>query len=394
MRIMNKKSSSGVTEYLGVFHKKRSLFEGTALILSGTIGAGIVGIPFVVSHIGVGLGILYIVLVGMLMIGLNILIGELAVKIGKPLQLVGFAEHYFGKAGKWFMTLLLYSLLIGVLVVYIIGEGQALQELFGGSRFVWSLVFFIIASTIIAIGLRTAKTVELLLTLFILAVVLALAAVSASHIKIPHITTFSFADILLPYGVLLFAFHGTTSIPEAHATLRGDQKTFRKAIFLAGIISIIVYALFTFIVIRVTAEATTEIATIGLGRTVGPSVFYLANIFSVLAMGTSCVMAGLALRDSLRWDFRLSYMNATVLTCGVPMVLFLLGLRGFISVIGLVGGVLMSVEMIILTLIYLRAKQRKDWHAGPFKLHYTMLLVTLLLLGFTVGAVYSVLTIF
>ncbi len=383
-----------LAKHHGIFRRKLSLFEGTALILSGTIGAGIVGIPYAIAQVGLGIGLIYILAIGVLMTGLNVLIGELAIKIGKPLQLVGFAERYLGKPGKFVMTVLLYALLFGVLVVYIIGEGETLSALFGGSPFMWSLIFYALGSLVVVIGLRTAKTVELLLTLFILAVVLALAAVSAPHISIPNITTYSFANLLLPYGVLLFAYHGTTSLPEAHALLHGKDGAFRKSILLAGLISTLVYMLFATMVVGVTGTQTTEIATIGLGRAVGPIVFILANVFSILAMGSSFVMAGLALRDSLRWDFKMSYTKSTVLTLGVPAVLFLFGLRGFIAMIGLVGGVLMSIELVLLTIMYWLAKQRRDWRGGPFHLHHVMILLTILLIAFTVGGVYSVASLF
>jgi len=374
----------------GIFRRQISLFEGTALIVSGTIGAGVLGIPYAVAKVGVVVGIAYIVVLGILMIGLNLLIGELAVRTHARLQLVGLARTYLGRPGEIAMTILMYVMLFGVLVVYIIGVGQTVSAVFGGSSVVWSTIFFVTVTILVALGLRTIKTVELFLSMGILLVVLIITTVSAPHITFPHLLTTNLAQFLFPYGVILFAFHSTTSIPEAHSLLARKDVTLKKAIFLAGIICIAVYAIFALVVVGITGEETTEIATIGLGRVVGPLVFLLGNLFAILAMGTSAIMVSLSLRDSLRWDYRWSYWLATAAVCVVPFVIFLLGVRHFIAAIDVIGGVFVSLEMLLLLLIYWRAKQLGHWQPGKYRLHHTALIGATLLLALLIGVVYSV----
>ena len=378
----------------GIFRRQISLFEGVALIVSGTIGAGVLSLPFAIAKVGVFLGILYIVAVGILMMGLNLLLGKIASASQKEMQLVGFAEKYLGRVGKWFMTVLLYFMLWGVLTVYIIGEGEVLSALFGGSEFFWSVIFFAVVTFLIYIGLRTVKVIELFLTLGVLAVVLVLVLSSVLSIEPVNLAEINFVNLLLPYGVLLFAFHGTTSVPEAYSVLINRERTFKKAIIIAGVIIITVYALFVSVVVGVTGAGTSEIATIALGNKLGEKIFLLGNLFAVLAMGTSCLMAGLALRDSMEWDFKLSKKVSTLLTGIVPFTFFVLGFRGFVETIDIVGGVFMSFEMLVILLIYWRAKQAGDLSVGRFKLHHTTLLLTLLLLALTAGAIYSVIKLF
>lgn len=383
-----------VVMHQGIFHRQLSLFQGVALITSGTIGAGILGIPYAVAQVGVGIGILYILGLGLLMMGLNILIGEVAIRAGQKLQLAGLAERYLGKPGKWVMTLLVYTMLFGVLTVYIIGEGRGLAALFGGSEFWWSLGFFAFASLLILIGMNTVKTVELFLCLGVLAVVLLLSVLSAGNVDFVHYGQLNLANLFLPYGIILFAFHSTTTIPEAHSLLRDREKTFREAIIISSFIVMIVYTLFTLTVIGVTGNETTEIATIGLGRAVGPAVFLLGNLFAILAMGTSFLVSGLALRDSLRWDFNISRSIATAIACYVPLLIFLLGVRDFITTIDVIGGVFMSLEMLLLLFIYYRAR-RENMHTEPGAAsHHVWVLMGTLALAFSAGAVYSVVSLF
>ncbi|MDP2692593.1 MAG: aromatic amino acid transport family protein [bacterium] len=380
--------------HLGIFRKNISLFEGVALIVSGTIGAGVLGLPFVIAKVGVLLGTIYIVAIGVLMMGLNLLLGKVATVTKKEMQLVGLAQKYLGNTGKWFMTLLVYLMLWGVLTVYIIGEGEVLSALFGGSELFWSIIFFAFATILIYIGMRTIKVVELFLSLGVLGVVLILVLSSAYHIQPMNLVEVNFLNLLLPYGILLFAFHGTTSVPEAYSILINKEKTFKRAIIIAGVISIVVYALFAAVIVGVTGAETSEIATIALGEKLGIKIFLLGNLFAVLAMGTSCLMAGLALRDSMKWDFNLSRGVSTLLVSGIPFLIFIFGIRGFIEAIDIVGGVFMSVEMLLILLIYWKAKQQGDLKVGKYKLHHTTLLLILLLLALTFGAVYSVVKLF
>lgn len=374
----------------GIFRRRLSLFEGTALILSGTIGAGVLGIPYAIAQVGIVVGLVYIVVLGLLITGLNLLVGEIAVRTNEKLQLVGFVKKYIGKRSSYLLAFLLYIMLFSVMVVYIIGEGEAMSALFGGSSFYWSLIFTAVGSFLIFIGLKTIKTVELVLSLGILAVILFIAGASTPHISFSHLVYTDLAHILFPYGVILFAFHGTTSIPEAHSLLIKKEVTFKKAIILAGLISIAVYALFAFVVVGVTGLGTTEIATIGLGNAIGPTIFLLGNIFAILAMGTSFLMVGLSLRDSLEWDYKLPNKFATLVVCGVPLLIFLAGVRQFIAVIDVIGGVFVSLEMLFILFIYWKAKQSGHWLPGKYKLHYTTFIGMALLLALSFGAVYSV----
>jgi len=44
------------------------------------------------------------------------------------------------------------------------------------------------------------------------------------------------------------------------------------------------------------------------------------------------------------------------MTCFIPMILFLLGLRSFIAIISFVGGVLLVIDSILILLMYRKIK--------------------------------------
>ena len=382
-----------LAQHHGVFRRQLSLWEAVGLIVSGTVGAGVLAIPYVVAQVGILIGLAYIVGIGFMMMGFHLLLGQITAKTEEPLHLVGLAGKYLGKDGKFLMGLVFYSMLIGAMVIYIIGEGQALAALFNGSPFTWSLLFFAFASILILFGLHTVKTIEVVLVFSILTVVLLIAAWSAPHVTFENISYISLATVFLPYGVLLFAFHGAAAIPEAHSLLKERHAMFKKAIIYATLITMAIYAVFAFMVVGVTGPETTEVASIGLGEVIGPRMVLFGNLFAALAMGTSFLLIGVALSDSLQWDFKVPRFFSLTIATIVPLLIFLFGVRGFVNAIEIVGGVLISIEMLLVLAIYWHCKQKGDM-PSRFRLHHTAFLFAFLLLALLGGVVYSIANLF
>ena len=378
----------------GIFRKRLSMFQGTALIVSATIGAGVLGIPYAIAKVGLVLGLSYIIGLGILIIGFNLLIGEIAVRTKGNLQLAGLSRKYLGRVGEFAMVIVKYVSGLGVLVIYIIGTGEALSFLLGQTPFFWSIIFFIIGSVFLYNGVESIKVIDFVLSLVVLTIVLAIAGFSFSSIEIINFQYNNLSQLLLPYGVILFAYHGGPAVVEAHSILSDSNKSFKSSILLAGVISIITYAVFAVVVLGVTGMGTTEIATIGLGQKVGSIMLILGNIFAVLAMSTSFLTIGLSLRDSLNWDFKIKQKLAALPVIFIPLIIFVLGLRQFISAINIVGGVFVSLEMLLVILIYWQAKNKGDLEPSKYKLHHTWLLVALLLLALIFGVIYSIVNLF
>jgi len=386
--------STNVVSFRGIFHKKLTLFQAVAMIVGGTIGAGVLSIPYAVSKVGIGIGLFYIFTLGILMIGLNLLLGEVSAETKEDFQLVGYARKYLGKVGGTIMTGISYLMLFGILTVYIIGEGEVLSAIFGGTSFFWSILFFAVFGLLIIIGIRGIKMIEFIMSLSLLLVILVIVYFSAPHVDIDNIGFHNLAQLLFPYGVILFAFHGTTSVPEAHYLLKKSDVDLKKSIVIAGVISMVVYALFSFVVVGVTGTETTEIATLGLGSRLGEIIFLFGNLFAILAMGSSFLIGGLSLKDSLSWDYKVPNWLTNLLVLGLPLAIFVFGIRKFTTMIDIVGGVFVSTEMLIILLIYWRAKQCGDLKKTKYKLHHTLLLGAILLFVLTIGAVYSVYKLF
>ncbi|HBU07275.1 MAG TPA: hypothetical protein DEB09_04285 [Candidatus Magasanikbacteria bacterium] len=379
-----------IVHHKGIFKKELTLFQSVAMIVAGTIGAGVLGIPYAIAKVGSLVGLIYIIAIGFLAMALNLMIGEIAVRTNGDFQFAGLSRKYLGRFGQVIMTAVMYTATLGVLTVYIIGSGQSLSALFGGSSFAWSLGFFVVGAMAVYSGIKKIKVLDFVLGLGILLVISFISFLSFPHIRIINLNYTDLAYLLFPYGVLLFAFNGSTAVLETHSIMKNREKDFKKVIIIAGFILIVAYALFALTTLGVTGVDTTEIATIGLGQKIGGAIFILGNVFAVLAMFIGFLMRGLALQSSLTWDYHWPKASAVLITVGIPLFFFLLGLRKFILVLDLIGGIFISIEIFMTILLFWKSRQNGDKKNTKYSLHHAWLLVAMLLMALAVGAVYSV----
>src|SRR3990167_6849935 len=132
-------------------------FFSTAFTLTGTtVGAGILGLPYVFSKSGFFLG-LFILFI-------NLCLGEISLRTKKIHQLPGYAEKYLGKNAE---RIMFFSVVFGIysaLLAYMIGEGQSLSKLFFGHleySFYFAIAFWLFMTIFLREGLKGLKKVAL-----------------------------------------------------------------------------------------------------------------------------------------------------------------------------------------------------------------------------------------
>jgi len=367
--------------------EKRGL-EAIATLIGTVIGAGILGIPFVVAQAGFFTGLVNILVIGVLILILKLYLGEVVLRTKGNHQLTGYAEKYLGKWGKRIMAFVMLFGIYGALLAYLVGEGEALSAIFGGSSFMFSILFFIFVSVLIYIGLRLIKKSELVLTGVILFIVLLISFFSLKYVDLSNVTGFNLGKIFLPYGVVLFAFLGTAAIPEMKEILGKERKKLKKCIITGSLLIISVYLLFTFFVVAVTGVGTSEIATVGLGEIMGKRMLLFGNLFAVFAMATSFLTLGLALKEMYNYDYGLSKKTSWGLTCFVPLVLFLLGFNSFIKIIGYAGSIAGGLDGILIVLMAWKAVKMGD-RKPEYRIVKGKLVGIVLMIVFVLGILYQ-----
>tara|TARA_Y100000310_G_scaffold89923_1_gene87158 strand:+ start:105941 stop:107113 length:1173 start_codon:yes stop_codon:yes gene_type:complete len=379
----------------GFFNKHITLVAATTLI--GTIvGAGILGIPYVLAKAGFLYGLLLIVAMGIAFMFLNLFTGEVVLRTKKQHQLTGYAEKYLGKWGKGFMGLAMFVATYGALTAYLIGEGATLYSIFKwGSPLLYTLIFFAITFVIIYKGVKaTGKTEFILISLLILIVVL-IGVLSPQKNFLNNFSIFNPAFFFLPYGVILFAFMGSPAVPELQEVLGKNKKLMKRAIIIGSITPIILYVVFSLIIGSIIGveqfdalAPNDRIATIALQIYSQPILGIFANLLAVLAMFTSFLTLGIALIEVYHYDYKLNYYLSLFLTFSLPLVIVLLDLTNFLAVLGVSGAFAGGLEGILIILMYWKAKIKGD-RKPEYKLGKNFLLGTILIVMFALGIIYQ-----
>jgi len=373
-------------------NKKNNHFPQTVALLVGTIiGAGVLGIPYVIAQSGLFYGLLNILILGIIILLINLYVGEIALRTKKDHMLAGYAQEYLGRWGKLAMTITAFIGLYGAMIAYTLGEGVVLSSLFGGSQAIWGLAFFATFTIMIYFKLNFIAKSELFLSIIVIGLLILISILAIPHLDINNLQLNNNTDltkIFLPYGVILFAFAGAFAIPEMEAELGKNKKQLKSAIIIGSIIPLVLYALFAVIVLGVTGINTTEVATIGLGTQLGGIMPILGNLFAIFAMATSFILVGYSLKWMYHYDYGLSNNKSWLLTWIIPLLFLTLFDSSFIGVVGLTGAIAGGIDGILIMLITMQAKKK-----GTIKPAYSMplnwLIMSILIIVFLLGIIYQ-----
>ena len=335
-------------------------------ILSGTIiGVGLFSLPYITLKVGIWVMLGYFLILGGLVILIHYLFGKVALNTPDFLRLPGYAKIHLGEWGKRIALISTVSGFLGAILAYIIVGGDFLTSLlspiFGGSNLLYTFLYFVLGASLIFFGIRAISKIEFWGLVLFFVVLIAIFFRGLPFLKIENlfIGNPGFNNLFLPYGPILFSLWGATLIPEVEELLGENKKLLKKIIPIAILIPIIVYLFFIYIIVGISGPSTTESALTGLKNFLGDGIVNLGLFFGILTTFTSFITIGLTLKKTLWYDFKIPKNLAWAITLFIPLLLFFLGFRNFIETIGLVGGVMLGIDGILILLMYQRISQKK-----------------------------------
>lgn len=335
-------------------------FWAATFTLTGTIiGAGILGLPYVFAQSGFLIGLFWLLFLGGIMIYSVLCLGEIILRTKKTHQLPGYAGKYLGRYGEILMFFAVVFGIYSALLAYLIGEGQSFSVIFtgvGDYAIYFALGFWFIMTLLLREGLKGLKKVEMGGVLGIIVLVGVIIIYYLPSVDMGNFVWGDYSNIFLPFGVVLFALMGFTSLPEIEMEIKGNEKKMKKIIILGILIPIVVYALFAFIFVGVLGDGVPQVATIGLGKLV-----ILLGIFTML---TSYFVLSFSLRDVYIFDLGFSKKWNFVLVSLVPVFIYLalhyFNMLSFVNVLGIGGVVSGGLTGILILLMALNAKKNGD----------------------------------
>ena len=365
----------------------KSIYRAIAVLIGTTIGAGIFGIPYVVSKIGFFPGIFYILILGSLVLILNLIYGEIILRTSGDHQLTGYGEIYLGKIGKKIASLALFIGLYGALLAYLIKIGEFSNLIFGfGNPILFSLIFFIFALIAIFFGLRMISFLEGLIVLLLLTLIALIAILGLKQIDFLNFSGFDSSYVFLPFGVILFALTGFSVIPEMEEILRDNHKNLKKSIIIGSLIPVIVYILFAIMVVGISGSSTSDDAISGLILFLPSWIVSLGAVFGILCMASSFLALSYVLKEVWHRDFKFSKTISVFLVCFPALILFLSGAKSFIKVLSITGAISGGLTGILIIAMFMKAK--KLGRTKPsYSLDLPKILIYILFLVFLMGII-------
>ncbi len=329
--------------------------EGLAILIGTQVGAGVLGLPYAASKVGLipALGILTGAMLLMLFTALIVL--KLSVEM-RGAQMSTIAQKTLGRIGGWIMYLSIVLMSFGALLAYLAGMGSVFASLFGINETFGTVIFWILASLVIYMGLAASGKTELVMSYLMLMLFIGIAIMLLPHAKLDNGLYIEAGGFFSMAGVAIFSLGCHTVIPDVYKGI-GDYDKAKKVVIAAFLTPALTYAIFMSVFLLVFGTDTPEIATQGLEAIYGKVGNIIGNAIPLIAITTSYIGVGLAQQSNSREFLRLKKPAAWALTAVPPIIVYLLGVKNFADVLAFVGGTGDMLAFIILPILILLVKK-------------------------------------
>jgi len=367
---------------------KSKFFPALATLVGTVIGAGFLGIPYVVSKSGFFMGVIWLILIAAIFLLVKLYLGEISLRTKGNHQLTGYAARYLGKNGKILMFLAVIFGVYPALLAYLIGEGKSLSYIFLGTTnysFVFSIIFWMALSALTFRGLKALKKYEKISMIIVLSLVFIIFIMFFPKIKITNLT-YTNNDLFAPFGLIMFSFLAFSAMPEVERILKGQENLMKKVIILGTLIPLAVYFLFTLVMVGISGQEVNEIATLNMGKFV--------SLLGIMTMFTAFFASSLAIRDMFRFDFNLGRFKGWLLSSLIPLALFIIvyffNLVGFVQLLSISGIVSGGMTGILVLIMNLKAKKLGN-RKPEYSIKINKLIILAISLVFILGVILELL---
>src|SRR3989338_1796914 len=138
----------------------KDFIKATSSLVGAIIGAGIFGVPFVMAQAGFFVGFAYFVALGVIMLVLHLMYGEVIEHTKGQHRLIGYSRIYLGRKASKLVSVSVVVSMFGSLVVYILLANDffntILPDVFSYD-FAWGFLFWGILGIGIVKGLKRSE---------------------------------------------------------------------------------------------------------------------------------------------------------------------------------------------------------------------------------------------
>ncbi len=374
--------------------KFKNYFASSSILAGTILGVGLFGLPYVFSVAGFSIGLIFLVLCCFLATITHLIYGEALLRTSGEHRAPGLAKIYLGKKGYYLSIVTSFISLSGVLLAYLILGGQFIQNF--SQIFNWDIginlatvIFWIIGTLGIMMGIRLIGVGEVLGVALIIILIFGYLFWGLPGLKIQSFTDFNASQFFLPYGVLLFSLSGGSAVPEIFNYFKKkgiskEQINFKMPIIWGSVIPAILCLIF---VVGAFGLFPNKIIPVDLAGSLIKTNSVLAiatTVLGLILILTSYFILGLGFRNILFFDLKFKRLLSWLIPIGLPLFLFSIQNKGFLTIIGFLGAFVLAIETIITFIIHYQSQKKGDKipaYQIKFPLIVRIILIVLLLIG-------------
>ncbi len=335
---------------------KRAVLGGG--LLAGTvIGAGLFSLPYAFKTSGLLPGFFFLGLAAGVYVALYYMYADIIRATEGERRFVGYARMYLGKFGSAFAVLSSVVQAVLVLTIYLILSQSFADLITGyGAGFHKLVIFWALSSAAIFLEARRIAWLELLIAGGMIAIIALIFF--AGLPAIPGAAAANAAPVwplaLVPLAPVLFSLSGRSAVIEVVK----ENPEYKRSIALGIIVPAAVYALFALAVIGISGHVTPD-AIGGLAGHLPIVLLALTGVLGILSLASSYIAIGYDVYKSMETDLALPVWTRFLVAVFGPIALYLAGLTSFLKLIGIVGGVFLALEGILMVIMWSRALRKK-----------------------------------
>jgi len=361
----------------------------TSVFIGTIIGAGIFALPYVFAQSGFGIGLFWLFLICFILILTTCAYAEVVLRTSKDMEMPGYVNHYLGRKGKVIISLSLILGIYAALIGYSIGIGNFLEDVIGPidqNGLFWKLITLFGLGVILYLEIKAISRLELAMAGGILISIIIIFFDGFHFIKLSNLGYLNYSNFFAPFGAVLFAFGGATAVPTMKRILSKNVRNLKKSILTGNLIVALVYTIFTFTILGISGRNTPMQAIDNLGSLISDFSWKLGIILGICTMSTSFLSLGYILMQVYKKDYNMPKFPSWTLVILIPLLLIVLGLRNFITVISIGGGLLSGVQGVILLLTWQKARSQGD-RIPEFKIKISQPLFYFIIFIFCLGII-------
>ncbi|MBI3638467.1 hypothetical protein HY227_01865 [Candidatus Wolfebacteria bacterium] len=364
----------------------KNIILPASLMVGTIIGAGIFALPYVFTKAGIVSGLFYLLAGALIFTLIHLMYADVISRTGDGHRFAGYAKIYLGDKAEWLTILTSIIGMFLILTIFLILSASFINLFLPNLPDIYKiLIFWLIGSIIVLGGIKRIAVSEFLMVLGIIFIIFAVFSFGFGSLdKIKNFSLFDSSYFFLPYGPALFAFAGRVGVPAVIMYFKkGNEPVLKskKPIILGTLFPAIVYAAFILGILAISGNVSKDSVSGLVGRLPEP-ILWLLGILGLLSLLSTYVPISLDIRKTLELDFKFPKILSGFAIILLPLILYFLGLRNFLGLISLIGGVFIGLESIILILIWRKAAKNPSPDAIIKKMNmaipYTLLLIFIL----------------